>query len=615
VIVGTAGHIDHGKSTLVAALTGRPVDRLAEERRRGITIELGFAPFILPDGRVAGVIDVPGHEDFVRTMVAGASGIDLALLVVAADEGIRPQTEEHLLILEQLGIRTGIPVLTKIDLVEAEWLELVAADLAERLAASPVAFARSSRVSARTGAGVDQLRSLLGDTLLDLPPRRRGDLFRVPVDRVFSLAGVGTVVTGTCWSGRADVGEAVRLLPSGVEARVRSAESFGVVAAAESGARVALGLAGIDRSDAARGDLVVSARDAWLPSSAIDVRVGLHSSAPRAIGRRTRVRINLATGEAIGWLSPRSTIAPGGFGVARISVDRPVVARGGDRFVVRSFSPVTTIGGGEVLDPAPPPRGAVWPDGLASGNIAIRLTALIERRRYGASAAELPILTGLPPAEAESAAAGNSQLVRVGGHWVSAGLLSRVTTRAVELVARHHVRKPAEAGVQLETLRQELKVPSWLGGAALECAAGNGRIVIEQSIVHARDFQPSASTEDAVAGVVSALSRAGLAPPTAAELAAQLGVKDLGMILRAAVKAGSIEAVERDRFYARDALDGFIAVLAEAGPGGEIVVGALRDRVGVSRKYLIPLLEWADARGITVRIGEVRRFRGARRVV
>ena len=222
MIIGTAGHIDHGKSALVAALTGQTMDRLAEERRRGITIDLGFAPLLLAGGGVAGIVDVPGHEDFVRTMVAGASGIDLALLVIAADEGIMPQTTEHLAVLEQLGVAAGIPVITKADLVEPDWLELVVADVTERLACSSVRFEPPVATSVRSGRGLDQLRTRLAQRAGTLAPRTPADLFRLPVDRAFSLAGTGTVVTGTAWSGRLAIGEAVVLLPGGSAGGVRS---------------------------------------------------------------------------------------------------------------------------------------------------------------------------------------------------------------------------------------------------------------------------------------------------------------------------------------------------------------------------------------------------------
>ncbi|HTO74318.1 MAG TPA: selenocysteine-specific translation elongation factor, partial [Gemmatimonadales bacterium] len=227
MIIGTAGHVDHGKSALVEALTGKRMDRLAEERRRGITIELNFAPFDLPDGRRAGIVDVPGHEDFVQTMVAGASGLDLVLLIIAADEGLMPQTLEHRAIVEQLGVPLAIPVITKTDLVEAEWLELLVAEVAEWTAGSPVHFSAPVAVSAKSGQGVPELREAIASSLSKAPPRDQADLFRMPIDRAFSVAGTGTVITGTTWSGQVQVGQTLRLLPSGIEARIRSIESFG----------------------------------------------------------------------------------------------------------------------------------------------------------------------------------------------------------------------------------------------------------------------------------------------------------------------------------------------------------------------------------------------------
>ncbi|MGZ8399572.1 MAG: selenocysteine-specific translation elongation factor, partial [Gemmatimonadales bacterium] len=259
MIIGTAGHIDHGKSALVSALTGKPMDRLLEERRREITIELNFAPLDLGSGRIAGVVDVPGHEDFVRTMVAGASGIDLVLLVIAADEGVMPQTEEHLAILEQLGVPAGVPVITKTDLVDSEWLELVTGEVAERLAASPIDFEPPLAVSARNGAGIEALRERLITRASLLPPRLSGDGFRMPVDRSFSLSGVGTVVTGTTWSGRLGLGDEVRMLPAGLRARVRSIESYGhAVERSDPRARTAVGLAGVERRAVGRGDVLVT---------------------------------------------------------------------------------------------------------------------------------------------------------------------------------------------------------------------------------------------------------------------------------------------------------------------------------------------------------------------
>ncbi|HET6836617.1 MAG TPA: selenocysteine-specific translation elongation factor, partial [Gemmatimonadales bacterium] len=294
MIIGTAGHIDHGKSTLIKALTGQAMDRLAEERRREITIELNFAPLDLGGGRVAGVVDVPGHEDFIRTMVAGASGVDLALLVIAADEGIMPQTEEHLLILEQLGVTRGIPVITKADLVETDWLELVTLEVAERLATSSVSFDYPVVVSVRNGHGIQALKERLATHAKVLEQRPQGDAFRMPIDRVFSLPGVGTVVTGTAWSGRLGIGDSVVALPSGQRGRVRSLESYGrAVDRSRPGARTAVGLAGVDRSGLSRGEVLVTEQLPWTASAALDVEIHLSATAARPLGARSRVRLLL----------------------------------------------------------------------------------------------------------------------------------------------------------------------------------------------------------------------------------------------------------------------------------------------------------------------------------
>jgi len=613
VIIGTAGHIDHGKSALVAALTGQAMDRLAEERRRGITIDLNFAPLPLGDGRTAGVVDVPGHEDFVRTMVAGASGIDLALLVIAADEGIMPQTVEHLAVLEHLGVAAGIPVVTKADLVDPDWLDLVLAEVAERMARSPVRFDQPVAVSAKTGRGLDELRARLADHAAVLKPHRAADLFRLPVDRAFSVAGVGTVVTGTAWSGRVSVGEAVRLLPSGPSGRVRSIESYGAaLEQSEPGARTAVGIAGIQRDQAHRGAWLVSVDSPWLPAQAIDAELSLDPDAPRGLTARTRVRVHLGTAEVMARVHPRTPIEPGGRGLARLTLETPLVARGGDRLVLRSYSPVTTIGGGRVLDPSPPRRRTPWPAGLASEDAASRFAALLERRPGGITAAELPVLVGCAPAEGIAIARGTAGVRQVGDLWVRESTLADLGTRAVSLLKAHHRARPSDRGLSIETLRRGLRAPDALAERAVADLASAGRIRTADGVATLSGFVPRVEGGDAeIDRVVRILEEAGLSPPTLGELEQQTGRRDVGAILRLAAQAGKVEAVERERYYARPALDRFAATLAEVGRGSTIAPAALRDRLGISRKYLIPLLEWADAKGITERVGDARRLRNA----
>lgn len=612
MIVGTAGHIDHGKSALVTALTGRTMDRLAEERRRGITIDLNYAPLELGDGSIAGVVDVPGHEDFVRTMVAGASGVDLALLVVAADEGIMPQTLEHLAVLEHLRVPLGIPVLTKVDLVERDWLDLVALELAERLARSPIRFEPPVCTSVKTGEGVDGLRRLIARCAADVVPGAPGDLFRLPVDRVFSVAGVGTVVTGTAWSGGIGVGDEVALLPLGARGRVRSIETHGrAVERSEPRRRTAVGIAGIDREGVARGAVLVRPGDGWEASTALDVELSLDAHAPRALVHRSRIRLHLGTAEIIGRVLPRAAIQPGGHALARVALERPVVARGGDRFVVRSFSPVSTIGGGVVLDPSPSGRRAKWPEHLAATGPADRLTALVERTTAGVSAAKLPVVLGVPPERARTLARAEPRVRQIGDRWFTAVMLEETGSRCLELLGRYHRRNPIERGMPLETLRRSLRVPRTAAEAVLSDLVRSGRMQRQEGLIALAGFTPRAVGGDAaVDDLVRILEASDLTPPSVTELERQTGRRDAAAILRLAAADGRVEAVERDRYYGRAALDRFVGALQECGTA-EVVPSQLRQRLGISRKYLIPLLEWADHKGFTSWHDGVRRLRSA----
>jgi selenocysteine-specific elongation factor len=610
MIVGLAGHIDHGKSALVTALTGRPMDRLAEERRRGITIDLNFAPLELGGGVIAGVVDVPGHEDFVRTMVAGASGIDLALLVVAADEGIMPQTEEHLAILEQLQIPAGIPVVTKADLAEPDWVELVAAELGERLARSPVEFEPPVVVSARTGQGIAELHARLAARAGTTQPRPAGDLFRLPVDRAFSVAGVGTVLTGTAWSGRISVGDSVVLLPGRGAGRVRSLEFHGrPVEHSMPGARTAVGVAGLERAEAHRGRVLVAEGAPWTATTALDVEIAMLAPAPRALRSRTRVRLHLGTSEVMARVLPRAPLEPGGRGLARLALEQPVVARGGDRFVLRSYSPVATIGGGRVLDPVPPGRRMLWPAGLSGSEPAVRFGALLERRPTGLSAAILPVLLGVPPAAAAELARRAPGARLASGHWVASGVILRLSAQALDSLRKHHRVHPSDRGMPLETLRRSLRVPDDLTLTVLEDLSRTGKIRQLDGMAALAGFAPRVEGGDAeIDRIVRILEDAALSPPSLPELERDTGRRDVAAMLRLAAASGRIEAVERDRYYTRAALDRFVATLADVGREADIAPAALRVRLGISRKYLIPLLEWADGKGITVRIGDARRL-------
>src|SRR5689334_1399008 len=399
MILGTAGHIDHGKTSLVRALTGVDTDRLPEEKRRGITIDLGFAPLELDGVGTLGVVDVPGHEAFVRTMVAGATGIDLALLVVAADEGVMPQTREHLAILRLLGVRAGVVALTKADLVDDEWLALVRDDVAAAVADGPLAEAPIVAVSSLTGQGIDELRAALAAAARRVPGRATEDLFRMPIDRAFTIRGTGTVVTGTVWSGMLRRDATLRLFPSGDTVRVRSLQAHGhAVDRIHAGERAAIALAGVELARVGRGAVLV-AGDAWRPSTVLRADVALLDDVARPVGPRHQLRLHLGTSEVGARLvATGGALAPGEHRPARIVVDEPVVARTGDRFVLRGGSPLGTVGGGIVTDPLAPQRARAWV--RRADSVADALDHFLrEATQSGLDVAELPVRLGISASE------------------------------------------------------------------------------------------------------------------------------------------------------------------------------------------------------------------------
>jgi selenocysteine-specific elongation factor len=437
------------------------------------------------------------------------------------------------------------------------------------------------------------------------------DAFRLPIDRVFSLAGVGTVVTGTAWSGRLAIGDMVTALPSGVRGRVRSLESYGrAVDRTQPGARIAVGMAGVQRSDLARGAVLVTDQLPWTSTLALDVQIELGARAPRALVSRNRVRVLLGTSEVMARVLPRPTVEPGGTGLARLRLESPIVARAGDWFVLRSFSPVTTIGGGRVVDPLPPLRGSAWPEGLTSADAVPRFRSLLQRRPAGIDVTLLPILLGIPEQEANQVARQTADARLAGTLWVSTSVIEELGRRAMGVLRDYHRQHPSHPGMPLETLRQALRSGDGLIDAALSDAVRAGRIRRSEALAALAGFVPRvAGGDEEMDRIVKILAEANLAPPSVAELERSTGWRDLYPLLRLAASRGQVEAVERDRYYAREALDRFTGVLNDLGEKGPIVPATVRDRLGISRKYLIPLLEWADVRGITVREGDGRRLR------
>jgi selenocysteine-specific elongation factor len=603
MILGTAGHIDHGKTALVRVLTGVDTDRLPEEKRRGITIELGFAPLSLDGVGTVGVVDVPGHEAFVRTMLAGATGIDLALLVVAADEGVMPQTREHLAILELLGVRAGVVALTKADLADAEWLELVVGEVRTLLAGSRLAGAELVPVSSLTGEGIDALRAALRAAAAAVPPRDSDDLFRMPVDRAFTMKGAGTVVTGTVWSGSLSRDASLMLLPAGRLVRVRSLQSHGrATDMVGPGQRVAVGLAAVNVDEARRGAVLVGG-EGWQPTTTLRADVTLLDDVSRTLGARTAVRFHLGTADV-----GARIIAEGGalssreLKAARITVDAPIVARAGDRFVLRSGSPVATVGGGTVSDPFAPRRGRRWPVGRTP--VQRLELALAESGVEGLGLATLPVRLGVAPAAVETVVAGlEAPPVRLNGRAYAYLVARDLGNRLVANLREFHRTQPLEPGMPLQLLRSRLGAPPELVDVVLRERSDAREIEVAGSVARIARWTPSLEAADSAraADILAELRRARHEPPSAAELTERFGPRAPD-VLRFLERRGDVVQIADGRYYVSEAVRELVDTLrGRMEPGKAYGPAEIRDMLGSSRKYLIPFLEYCDRIGVTRR--------------
>jgi selenocysteine-specific elongation factor len=612
VILGTAGHIDHGKTALVRALTGVDTDRLPEEKRRGITIELGFAPLALDGVGTVGVVDVPGHEGFVRTMLAGATGIDLALLVIAADEGVMPQTREHLAILDLLGVRGGVVALTKADLVDDEWLSLVTSDVTALLATSRLADAAMIPVSSVTGVGLDALRDALRCAAIEIPSRDRSDLFRLPVDRAFTMKGAGTVVTGTVWSGSLSREETVRLLPADRTVRVRSLQSHGRPAdSVGPGQRVAIGLVGVDVDDLQRGAVIVTG-DGWSTTTTIRADVTLLEDVPQTIGVRTAVRFHLGTAEVGGRIvSEGGTLSSRELKAARISLDAPLVARGGDRFVLRAGSPVGTVGGGVVVDPFTPRRGRRW--AVGSKPIDRLGMALMEAGVAGVGLSTLAVRLGVPPIGVERLlGALETPPIREGGRAYAYPIIRELGDRLLADLHDHHRKNPLDPGMPLQLLRSRHAAPPEVIDHVLRERAASRELEMAGAVVRIAGWSPSLGDADSArAGdIMAELRRGWHEPPSVAELATRFGPR-VGDVLRFLERRGDVVQIADGRYYLSDALRELVDTLRGRMEAGRAYGPAeIRDMLGSSRKYLIPFLEYCDRIGVTRREAQGRVWSG-----
>jgi selenocysteine-specific elongation factor len=615
MILGTAGHIDHGKTALVKALTGVDTDRLPEEKQRGITIDLGFAPLLVDGIGTVGIVDVPGHEAFVRTMLAGASGIDIALLVVAADEGVMPQTREHLDILSLLGIPRLVVALTKADLVTPEWLALVTDDVRDLLASTRFIASELIPVSAVTGAGLDQVRAAIARAVLAAQENFRpaNDLFRMPVDRAFTVKGTGTVVTGTVWSGSVARDSMVRVFLPGKRSRVRGVQHHGQpVKSAGPGERVALALSDMDVAEVTRGSVVI-ADSPWPVTTRIEADVRLIGDAP--IGPRTRLRFHLGTSDVGARISRRVVE---GFADARhfigtLILDEPLLVRGRDRFVLRLASPAATIGGGVVRDPLPRRKKKRRPSSSVSARNTSELLDEIaaEAGLSGLPVEQVPIRLGLAPAEAARLER-EMGLTEIDSRLYHPKTLEDLELAVQRLILAHVENFPLEPGVQLQSLRSTAGAPDRVIDRILEQLAKKGAIEIRQSSVRPAGWSPSLSSRARALAeaIMHRICIVPSEPPSVAELGEVFGEK-VDDVLRYLERSGELVRVSVERYYSPGAVDEMIGKLRLALEPGRIYSPAeLREVLGVSRKYLIPFLEFCDARGVTVRKAEGRVIAG-----
>lgn len=626
-IIGTAGHVDHGKSTLIAALTGTHPDRLKEEIAREMTIDLGFADLTLPNGEQIGIIDVPGHRDFIGNMLSGIGGIDAVLLVIAADEGVSPQTREHLAILDLLEIRRGIVVLTKIDLApDPAWLDLVEMEARELVAPTTLADAPVVRVSARTGSGLAELQVALERILADIPPKRDLGRPRLPADRVFSLSGFGTVVTGTLLDGSFSVGDEVICLPEEKHGRVRGLQNHKhKLQSINPGYRTAINISGVDKSEIARGTVVAHPGD-YQPTTLLDARLRLLPDAPLPLKHFHEVKLYSGAAEVSARvrLLGREALPPGETAFIQLRCEQPVVVERGDHFILRLPSPAATLGGGIILDPHPSrayrrqdvtiiARLQQLLDGSASDLLGQALELLGISTR-----AQLQTRVSLPEA---TFSAHLDQLIADGEIIVLQGdsasikkvlihkrLWEKLTNEVLEKLAEFHQQQPLKPGLKRDVLRSWLGLPQTHFDLLVSRLAAEGSIRLEAAYValsthHVRltDQQQALATP-----ILEQFAAQLFAPPTASEIEGALGAD----ILEGLVGSGQLKQVSDQILFTPAAFDQMRDwVLETITNQGSLTLAQLRDHFGTSRKYAAAFLEYLDQQGITLRKGDIRTLR------
>ena len=641
IIVGTAGHIDHGKTALVKALTGIDADRLAEEKRRGITIDLGFAHLDLPgaNGELLriGFVDVPGHERFVRNMLAGVGGIDLVLLIIAADDSIKPQTREHFDILQLLGVQRGITVLTKSDAVDAETLDVVRLEVEEFLRGTfldkPKALDQPDldkpnldqpesiiAVSSLTGAGLDNLKRAMIAAAAEVRPRDAQALARLPIDRVFTMKGFGTVVTGTLVTGTIRREEELEVFPTGQRVRVRGMEVHGQAAeAAVAGQRTALNLAGASTEDLSRG-MSLAPVATFTTTRRVDVRLSLLPSAPRPLKTRARVHLHSYTMETVAEIALHAAkqVVPGAQAFARLKLPGPALLLPGDRFIIRQFSPVVTIGGGVVLDSAPVPRMPgleSFLQVLERDDPETLLRARIARRGYGGiPISRLIAETGWTRNSLEARlapAVKEARVLRIGDLFVDAPAMVRLQQLILSSVDGFHKKNSLVGGIAREALREQVRASPEIFAASLDRLFREKRIEVAGDLVRLSGHGVVMKDEEAESKqkIESAFAGSGLKVPALPEVIAGLKVDKVRAqkIVTLLLRDKALVKVSEELVFHRSALEELRRLIAaQKAKSPKMDVATFKELTGVSRKYAIPLLEYLDRERVTRRVGDAR---------
>ena len=631
IILGTAGHIDHGKTSLIKAITGINTDRLKEEKLRGITIELGFAHLELPSKQHLGIVDVPGHEKFVKNMVAGATGIDIVAMVIAADEGVMPQTREHMEICTLLGVKHGVVVLTKTDLVDEEWLELVIEDIRDFVRGTFLEKAPIVTVSSVTGDGIPEFIKTLDELSARLPSRPVSSLFRLPVDRVFTMKGFGTVITGTLVSGEVKVGDMVMLYPSGITSKVRGIQVHNQsVNNAEAGMRTAVNFQGLEKASVNRGD-VLSNPSALKLSYMLDVCFNYLNSNKKPVKNRARIRFHTGTSEVLGILIllDKDELLPGEAAVAQLRIDSPLALIKDDRFVIRSYSPIRTIGGGHILNPIPQKHKRFKSEiikglkGLMDQSPESIISYHVDESGYhGVVFSNLRIMTGLHEKQLQNIMQDlmskrtvilTDRENRIYIHKNSSDRLKKETSIYLD---SYHRGNPLKTGMPKEELRS--KIPGLQGSKLFNLTLNqmikDKEIVSEENTVRLTSHTVSLGVDqaDIRERILDVYRKNGLTPPYFKELSKTINVessraKDVLMFL---MDEGMIVKVKEDLYFHAKAVEDLQQRLVDyLVSHKEMSTPQFKEMTGVSRKYLIPLIEYFDAQNVTIRIGDIRKLR------